>query len=357
MALVMNKIPAKIDNQAREWFVLMQSGAASATDQQRLDEWLSASPVHREAYSRCEQLWQDLGDLAHSPEAGALKRSVAWIPAESGWLSWLRGAAAAVSSKGRYLASPWSGVAYVAIVMWLSVVLFTTSAPEDVAWDHYRTPVAEIKKLLLEDGSEVVLGAKSEIRVRFDASERRVELLQGQAFFDVAASKEKPFFVEINNTLVTVIGTRFDVRRGDGLVAVAVEEGVVNVAALLRDGQMAGASGHPEPVVLVAGQKVSRTGQGNFQSIEEIALASVGAWRQGRLVYRGASLKEVVEDVNRYFAGTVSLASGHIADIEVTASFRADQVEDLPELLSGFLPVDVVYNDDQVLLLPKSGSN
>ena len=86
-------------------------------------------------------------------------------------------------------------------------------APTDLflAWraDHYAS-VGETRFVTLEDGSHVHLDSRSAIAVRYDGSQRRIALLQGEAWFEVAPNKDRPFVVEAAGGSVTARGTAFD---------------------------------------------------------------------------------------------------------------------------------------------------
>ena len=73
--------PDQINQQAAEWFTLMQSAYGTAEDRQRLNDWLSEQPEHQQAYNQIELVWQTLGDISDTAEASALRRSVAPLSA------------------------------------------------------------------------------------------------------------------------------------------------------------------------------------------------------------------------------------------------------------------------------------
>lgn len=65
--------------------------------------------------------------------------------------------------------------------------------------------------------------------VRYRAGQRIVALLEGEAMFEVTHDAARPFMVDAGIGTVTVTGTRFDVRRDESMVEVAVESGSVDV--------------------------------------------------------------------------------------------------------------------------------
>src|SRR5579863_7096281 len=95
---------------------------------------------------------------------------------------------------------------------------------------RFSTGKGETKVVALKDGSVVTLNTASEIQVDYSAMLRAVELIRGEALFDVAKNKARPFVVSAGDTDVRAVGTSFTVRRLDAApVEVLVREGVVEV--------------------------------------------------------------------------------------------------------------------------------
>src|SRR4029077_10931085 len=82
----------------------------------------------------------------------------------------------------------------------------------DPAAGEFATQIGQRSSINLADGSIVVLNTASRIQVSFDARIRRVQLLSGQAWFEVAKNQVRPFIVEAGDRIVTAHGTAFDVR-------------------------------------------------------------------------------------------------------------------------------------------------
>ena len=201
----------------------------------------------------------------------------------------------------------------------------------------HETVVAEIRDVVLADGSVITLGADSRIEVSFTDEERRVVLLAGEAFFAVEENTRRPFLVTAGQTIVRVVGTKFDVRLRPEDVEVSVLEGVVEVS---RAGEDAGPRSAPATVeTLTVGEGVSAPQSTARLERLDTDPKRAGAWRRGRLAYEDASLREVVADANRYYEPGVVIVSDSIADLRVTASFSAAQVEQMVAQLALGLPI------------------
>ena len=205
--------------QAREWHLVMHSGQVDETTRRQLEAWLHADRSHKHAYRAYEQLYRDL-DYA-MPRAGVdldvlLDRRRAPLLARLG-----RRPRPAVWAAGL------AGGAIAALFLVALMLPGSAPAPPSAA---YTTEIAEVSEIALEDGSRVTLGARSRIETAFTPEARRIALVSGEAFFDVAKDPDRPFYVAVDHTLVRVVGTKFDVKSTMGKVHVAVLEGVVEVA-------------------------------------------------------------------------------------------------------------------------------
>ena len=205
------------------------------------------------------------------------------------------------------------------------------------------TQIAELEEIALDDGSVVTLGARSKMDVAFTEESRQVVLLAGEAFFDVAPDEARPFFVAVDDTLIRVVGTKFDVKRATGDVHVSVLEGKVAVmkADAVSPHGFEAATEDPTVRLLSAGQKIVATPQALPQDIQQIEHATPGAWRSGRLAYEDASLTEIIADVNRYSDRPIRIAQAELGDIRFTMGFQADQIETWLNALEASQPVRV----------------
>ena len=344
----------QINGEARDWFLLVESGAVTEQQHEQLTQWLAASNEHLDAYQQLKIICDDLAELSTSAEGAALRQSV-----ETGFTgriladfmeSMQRFSTSLTFGLGRHMAMAVTAVAFVAGALYLS-------QPAAKSYDVYATHIGEIKTITLDDGSQVTLGANTTVKSWSDDDERQVVLKTGQAFFVVTRDPERPFRVDTEDTRVEVVGTQFDVRSTLGRVRVAVLEGVVNVTSVEPAIDRAGDATDREDMpalVLTAGQQVIKPRATGFQPIKTITEQELSAWRQGRLVYRNASLVDVIGDANRYFDGTIALEGVDLSDLRVTAAIRTDQVEFLPDMLAQSLPIVVRKSgDNKIVISPR----
>jgi transmembrane sensor len=187
-----------------------------------------------------------------------------------------------------------------------------------------RTAVGERKILDLSDGSQVVLGAASALRVSF-TSGRRETYLQGQALFRVRHDPSHPFIVHAGGTVSEDLGTEFGVRAypGDSEVRVVVREGSVAVRSELRRPDSA--------TVLRANDVALVTSAGRADVSHDQQVEQLLAWTGGELVFIDTPLSEVAGELERWYDVECHFADSSLKGLHFSAPFAAG--ESLAEVL------------------------
>ena len=197
----------------------------------------------------------------------------------------------------------------------------------------------EERIVVLADGSGIQLGAKSEIQIAFSLKGRDVHLLKGQATFTVARDRRRPFRVHISSAVVQAVGTRFDVDTRADVSGVTVTEGKVKVTATVN--------------VSSATSKLSR----NVSAGKQVTIAADGyisppvsinnsRWGGSPLVFRDATLLQVVEEFRRYNRSPEIIVTGFVRTRRYTGVFDARDVENFLDYLA-FDPVYEVNRSDK----------
>lgn len=312
--------------QASAWLARLQRAEIDAADGLEFDAWLAASQGNRDAYQTVLAAWQAFDPCRQEvlDELAVQPRPAPRRPAPT--RRWLVGGGMAIAA----------GLAAL-------VVMPAVEGASSV--QTYTTARGERQRITLADGSVVDLNAETRLTVRFVRRERRVELGEGQAIFDIAHDPSRPFTVEASGRAVRVLGTEFDVRNRGGDVVVTVARGRVQVrpVASSRSGQA---------FALTPGQRLAirRTGAADLSAVDpQEALG----WRAGRLVYRGEPLADVVADLNREFAEQIEVTDPALARLPVTGVIVLDDQASVAARLSLMLPVRSVPSGRGVLLLRK----
>jgi transmembrane sensor len=353
------QFPAALMEEAADWYWRIREDDISPSDVSEWHAWLAVSPDHQAAFDRIEQTLRGIGGISKLSWPTEEELIADRYDGSDSIEAWLRRGNAADSRQGGrrtssrmpQLRGGWiAAAASIAVAVIAGVLLFgqgldTGPEAEIIA---YRTAPAEHREVTLPDGSTVALGGDTRISVAFDASERRVDLLAGEAFFAVATDTDRPFQVAATGRLIVALGTAFNVTRQAARVTLTVTEGEVmvkNGRANDRSGDRSGQSA-AEPSVdersahVRAGQRIVF----DRQSIAPIAFADPAdavAWRGGVLKYRGEQLRYVIEDVNRYSKRPIRIADEGAGDLLFTGTVFQDSADAWVFGLEDAFPVSV----------------
>lgn len=281
-----------IGQRAAEWVVRRDRGLSDG-EHASFASWLASDSRHRRAYAAAAQTWHVVDGV------GAVS-------------------AASHPAKFTFFAAPferWRFAAAASILLLLSVSAWRYWWCEPSRTLH--TGVGGYERVTLSDGSVASLNTATEVRLRFTRGARELELIRGEAIFNVAHDTTRPFRVKAGLATATAVGTSFAVRLDESRsVTLAVEEGRV----LFGDTR--------SPVPVEAGQlaelEVDRVKvSGNQRSSIERSLA----WREGYLILDGQSLADAMVEMNRYHATKLRLGDDALTSLRVGGQFRVSDLQ------------------------------
>lgn len=214
--------------------------------------------------------------------------------------------------------------------------------------DHI-SPVGKISEFVLSDGSIVTLASNSALSVDYSEGQRKLSLVRGEAYFDVASDPKRPFVVSAGARNVKALGTEFDVRIEDEMVAVTVAEHSVDV---FRPDDIAVSSDHQ---VIEEGFGVTYDPQGISTPVKQ-NLHHVLAWRQGRLIFHQATLGDVIKRLDEYCKQKLLVFDPEVKGHLISASLDVrDPEKALRSLIRGFNLRTVEWSD-RILVVTGRGA-
>jgi transmembrane sensor len=255
-------------------------------------------------------------------------------------------------------ASTWIGAAamvVLAVGLTLGGVFDGLRATQEVPAGHkmpselvYSTELGEQSEIRLTDGSLLTLNTRSEARIRFDGTTRAVYLSHGEAHFDVASNPQQPFVVYAGQGQVKAVGTAFNVRLVDERVEVVVSEGIVEVLAdvVSKPVRVELAEAVPAVVLERGGSAIytSTITRSEVLPIEKIEQRL--AWRQGKWLFEGETLAEVLDEVSRYTDRQIIIADPQLAGLRVGGYFDIGDIDGLMMALEAGFGIRMVRLGD-----------
>ena len=343
---------------AAEWAAELSSAEISPRRIAQWQQWLAASEAHRDAFDRIQSTllaidrsagenipWPTEAEIATDAYDGSVPISV-WKARSSraaeragrgrAWLDTLR--------RRRGIAVGLAASIVVAIAAPIALQ-FIHSTQVEPSVTIVETRAGENRDVSLADGSILSVGARSVLWATLSRDAREVTLERGEAFFRVAKDPARPFTVKIGNASVVAVGTAFNIRRTHARVVVAVADGVVKVDAPAMQGASAASA------QLRVGQQLSLNSIDGSSRMEVVDAGGIATWREGLLQYRDEPLPSVVADVNRYSESEIVIADPAVAELRVTGTVFANDVESWLQSLEAALPVRVIRAPDGAVRL------
>lgn len=322
----MTETAAQINEAARAWAVRFP---LSEMERRDLDAWLQADRRRRGALARALAAWTLL-DRAKAIGAGSddglLGDNRLPEPSDTGGADHIN-RRLMLGALGGTVAASVTG----AIVL-----------PRLLA-NRESTNIGEIRRLPLSDGSLATINTDSAMTIDLTDRVREIDLLRGEAWFDVAKDPSRPFVVQAGVARVRAVGTAFSVRRESNHAVVSVTEGVVAVWAEGADGRM---------THLVAGQK-ARIGPKGLSGEVKDASAQIErslAWRDGEISLEGDTLESAVAEYNRYNKLKIRIDDPGLGQERLVGLFDTNDPVGFADTVAATLGAEVTVTNDYVTL-------
>ena len=353
----------QITDEAAQWAVALDAGALSAAQRRDLAGWLLASPQHVRELLLAASLLDAVGEVAADAlPIDALLADTA--PEIIPLLGQAGGGAVRTRRQGRHPALWMGGIAAAAVVA-LALSVAPSLFGDDRATIAFETRLGEQRRMTLDDGSVVHVNTQSAVRVRYAHDRRTVELVRGEALFDVAHDPARPFRVIAGEMVTEAIGTTFNVYRDGDSISVAVIAGKVAVATendvierLIEpagDGRADTAPGVARAedgrLVLSAGQRADLALATRSMDIAPAKVRAVQSWRLGQLVFERETLDRIAAQFNRYNRTRIEIADPRVAGMQVSGVFDTDDPDSLIAALDLLGGVAVDRSDPSVIRL------
>lgn len=313
-----------IDEQAALWFTRCHSQQLTAEQAKQFQLWLSASPKHAKAYEAIADVWREFdamprpASIVNKPKKGLFFRL--WRPL------------------GNTLAA-----FFIAAVLFLPYSHLPSMLLNNMTLVANEAP----KEVILSDGSSLFLNRHTRVRVAYETEVRQIYLDSGSAYFKVKSNPYRPFVILADERRIQVVGTEFEVDRENQQIAVSVNQGIVS----LQTGKQ------QQVVYLFAGDNAVSLAANSPAKVNKIAPLDIARWRFGELSFTDKPLFEVLAELKAYSPINVELSPATLAQSKISGRINLRQPDQFFQALPMLLPVQVVYQDKNNVLIIQNKKN
>jgi len=322
----------------------------SPEESERFAQWLNSSDENKEIYEEYKYVWK-LTDIHDNPEKADIdeqwkelesRLDLKKIAAQSGEktgdadqanIKEMKPPAKAGSKPKRKWITLAVAVLAVAAVGVFGVMLFDYLKKPKLI--EVITAADEVKEVMLDDGSKVLVNGDSRIQYNdyFPENSIRFVHVWGEAFFDVI-KEPRSFIVVTENATVKAFGTSFSVRYRDEVTRVIVKTGSVGFKAKMLPAS-AGA-------ILLKGEMLTYKDESELNPATIVDTDQYLEWVERKIVFDETSLSDVIKDLKNQFDVEIEFADADLGTETITGSFHQQPVEDI--ISSICLTLNISYN-------------
>ncbi len=361
-----------INQEAAQWVLLLEDTPELSKQQiSELNTWVATSEVHRECLENMVNSWGEMDLLSSVMLPQEMSKQSIFSTLQAKFLFPVLVIYAFLSTcikQRNQLLRPVLSVPILACVLTWLVISFN---PIETKTEGlvFNTKMGESLSHVMPDGSILWLNSSTKILVNYSDDFRRINLVKGEAHFEVAKDATRPFEVYADNRLIRAIGTAFTVHKLNGTIEVLVSEGTVELAivnntlvvipddyqaiqigqnledkkSLLTNNKVTKQPANVTKILgtLTAGQRISIPVQNdNISDIDELDTSEVTrflSWKEGKLVFAGESLEEVIKEITRHTPVQIDVLDPQLKSMRIGGQFQVGETDALFYVLeSGF---------------------
>jgi len=311
------------------------SQEATTSEQAELDAWKLLNPENAVYFNKMHKLFIKVPEVQHLEQ---FNTDAAWEKLKKEINS------EKPAGKVRQLKSENNRYEFIRVAAMILFVAGVAFAAYKITENNTANPVIvsssdSVKELPLPDSSQVVLNKNSKLTYAFSKNKRFVEL-HGEAFFELAADKNRPFEVLAGNVIIRDIGTAFNVKAPDGSDSLVV---------YVTDGEVALTSLNKESLILKKGEEgIYIKTLDKFIKVAK-ADTNATAYKTKIFVFENASLEAVAQKLNEVYGTQISIADV-IKSCHLTATFKNENADRIVDIIAETLQLKVSRDNKKIIL-------
>lgn len=305
-------------------YLARESGAG---ERELVENWIKASDENKKEFEAIENLWLASNTAIEQPEIN--------VEAE-----WRRMENTLGFAKKKQL--NFQTILRVAAAIFVISSLAAIGLRQSMLVKE-KSGASQLSSLVLPDGSTISLNANSKISYSKNFGKTTRELtLEGEAFFEVAHDKTKPFIVIAHNSRIEVLGTQFNVKayKNQTEVKVSVTEGTVKFSDRKKQAKSA---------ILKAGESATYNKTNQKIILKPAVNVNDMAWKSRKMYFEHTPLHEVASVLENTYQVEIEV-SETVRECSITVSFEDSDLASVLSVLKSTLSLRVRVDNDKIFL-------
>lgn len=303
----------------------------TAEENAQIEKWKAQSDANQKHFNQFKYIWEESKKLAAN---STVDENAAWQRFQQRIATPATTDTKTISLKPRYSMMKIAA----AVLVLICGTWFTYNLTNR---DNYIALATESETLTdtLPDGSIITLNKHSELKYAMneDGKTRNVTL-KGEAFFNVAPDKSKPFIISVNDVTVQVVGTSFNIKNTAEKTEVIVETGIVEVAK------------HEHSVTLNRDEKATVAANSDELVKEDKSDNLYNYYRTKEFVCNNTPLWRLVDVLNEAYRVNIVITDPRLRNLPLTVTFTDEPVENILAVVAETLHIKAEKKGNDILL-------
>lgn len=312
-------------------------GKTTEEENIQLKEWLEQSPENKKRLFAEKDIWDTYGYHSNrkqyevAPELEILKRR---IPAGKtiSLIDLMKIAAVLLVTFG---------------LGWSTQYISLTGSQQiaEVTMQEVFVPKGQVNQIFLADGTRIWINSETKLTFPsvFGEKERNVKL-NGEAFFEVAKDRKRPFRVELNGQQIEVLGTSFNVR---------AYENSNKIETTLSTGQIRLQTGDQTVILKPGEQSLFNKAEGQVV-VSKVNPVTFCSWKDGRFEFQNEDLIEVFKIVERWYDVEITVDAAYFNGMHFSGAIKRNKdARHFLDLLNLSVPIRYEIVADKIKISPR----
>ena len=332
------------------------SGECTEQEKTNVKSWLAENSDNRKIFDSVKKLWIDVNEKSDPSDVNKL------------WCELAQKAGIPLQEESQLIYKPesdqknwlikfwYSGnkiLRYAAAIILIGLISYSVyliikpgEIKHKVIYKLLSVKSGKQSSITLSDGTKITLDSGSELYYpeKFSGSTRKVKL-NGEGYFDVMHNTEKTFEVETNNALITVLGTKFNIRswNENNLVQVKVIQGKVSLSQ---------EDNFSNRVVIEKGYGSELNPDGTISTPHSIDIEKTLMWLKGEMYLDNVSVRETIAQIERWYGVKITLKDSNVANERITVHINKKSLEKNLVLLTQLIDSHFKISGRKVFIQP-----